>query len=1384
MNKFTIRDTVFLKLLSLVLVSFIIAHTVQAIEQNCQHHCTQVEGTIAAGHSSLARKVPQNSERELPAESFTLWSLNLNRQHNQSAKTTPLQVEEMVVLSSSGKNRAVNFRSGQAEIDPDAALSIKALIKRLKNKKHLRLHFIGHTDNQQLSARARKIYRDNQQLSEVRARKVADYFKKQLGLSDKDVTTEGKAFSQPLATNNTLEGMRKNRRVEMQIWYDRMQALERPALTKESLPAMTICQGEINKQSLLSQFKGFKISVDGQAINSATIEHSADEQRCTDVALEKASVQLQYDNLSLNPALNVTTEIVLKKNQFQIYFSGYSNYLAFIDRAEVRIFSKDNSIQSQPEKIIQLDKNLQGDWKFNFQQPHKFEYVLRVYGNNGHFDETRRQTLALDKAGFKKTGDQHKVFKPEKLLKGYGINQLAIQNINIQGGTLTLHGKNIPQNHKVYFAGREIPVNHSAAFVTQQIVKDGLHRVEVAMLDDHKNGLLFWRDLRFKQHDWFVVALADFTLGQNQTSGPARLVTADEQHFNNRLYKEGRLAFYAKGKKGPYRITVSVDTREEPLKDILRNFSDKSPQQLFRRLDYEDNYAVYGDDSTLIEDAPTQGKIYAKVEDGHSHLLWGNFKTQIKETDLAKIERGLYGVQLQHRGKQTTSYGEDRSQLEIFAASPGTLAAREEYRGTGGSLYYLHHQDITRGSERLRIEIRDKDSDIVLESSSLIAGQDYSIDSLQGRILLTAPLASTADDHLLVRTGGLSGHKVFLVINYEYSPLLENFNELALGGRYSYWFNDHFKMGLTASKQNQTGGDQKLAALDFTWRKTAQTYIKLELAQTDGIGIGAQNSNDGGFSFNAINQNRNPLSPAQALRLESGYSASDLGFNNKGKGRFYYQQREAGFSAPGQLTFYDTRQLGADYTLASDANSKVLLKFDSRNEKGGRDKTAAELDYKFAFNERWGLNAGLRIDDLEDDSGLNTNTGSRTDGTLQLDYQSDSDWSGYGFVQGTFKADGNRRDNNRVGIGGHKQFTDQLAVSAEVSDGDGGVGGSLGSDYQMDDATHIYLNYELDTDRTDNGFNGRNGQLVTGFKSRYSDSVSVYAEERVQSGEGPSGLTHSYGIDYVPDEYWSFGVAMEKGKIEQLSGDFLQRKALAFNMGYQQKGFKYGGKLEYRQDLTTNEKRRNWLIKNNLGYQLNPDWRALLRLDGAFSNSNLGQFFNGDYVESVLGFAYRPINNDRLNMLFKYTYLADLAPADQFTASGQQNSYQQKSHVVAIDTLYELTHRWTVGAKYAQRVGKVRQRRGSGSWFSSKAELMILRADWHVIRRWDLMLEFRKLHSDLAQDRKQGALLALYRHFGEFMKLGVGYNFTDFSDDLTQLDFQSEGWFVNITGKY
>ena len=71
-----------------------------------------------------------------------------------------------------------------------------------------------------------------------------------------------------------------------------------------------------------------------------------------------------------------------------------------------------------------------------------------------------------------------------------------------------------------------------------------------------------------------------------------------------------------------------------------------------------------------------------------------------------------------------------------------------------------------------------------------------------------------------------------------------------------------------------------------------------------------------------------------------------------------------------------------------------------------------------------------------------------------------------------------------------------------------------------------------------------------------------------------------------------------------------------------------------------------------------------------------------------------------------------------------------------------------------------------------------------LVNRWDVFLEARRLDLPDAQDTRSGVMTGIYRHLGSHVKAGVGYNFSDFSDDLTQLDYRHQGMFINLVGKY
>ena len=95
---------------------------------------------------------------------------------------------------------------------------------------------------------------------------------------------------------------------------------------------------------------------------------------------------------------------------------------------------------------------------------------------------------------------------------------------------------------------------------------------------------------------------------------------------------------------------------------------------------------------------------------------------------------------------------------------------------------------------RVRVELRDRVSGLVTGVVNLTPGIDYDIDYLQGRLLLSEPLASTADDHLLIRDGGLRGDDAYLVVRYEYSPGFDELDALSVGGQGHYWFGERVKV--------------------------------------------------------------------------------------------------------------------------------------------------------------------------------------------------------------------------------------------------------------------------------------------------------------------------------------------------------------------------------------------------------------------------------------------------------------------------------------------------------------------------------------------------------------------------------------------------------------
>ena len=301
-----------------------------------------------------------------------------------------------------------------------------------------------------------------------------------------------------------------------------------------------------------------------------------------------------------------------------------------------------------------------------------------------------------------------------------------------------------------------------------------------------------------------------------------------------------------------------------------------------------------------------------------------------------------------------------------------------------------------------------------------------------------------------------------------------------------------------------------------------------------------------------------------------------------------------------------------------------------------------------------------------------------------------------------------------------------------------------------------------------------------------SDTVTLRQESTWdRAGDRPS-LASTFGVTYTPSDMWTYDLGLIYGEREDPATGTLDRRGMSFGVHYTNgEATRAGISGEYRVEDGDDDTldRRTWGFSAYGRQKLSEEFRLLANVDALVSDAN-GDFRDGRYIEANVGMAYRPITNDRLNALFRYTYLEDLPGPDQVNIEGDVNGPRQKSHILSADMAYDLNRQWTLGAKYGFRKAEVETARNSGSFVSNTAHLGVLRLDYHVTSLWDITAEARVMKFVEADVVETGAMVGAWRHFGNNLKVGVGYQFNDVDDDLRRIEGRSEGAFINMVAKF
>ena len=1264
----------------------------------------------------------------------------------------------------------VRFASGKSDISEAAMSDLRRRIDELGTKKNLRVRFIGHTDNERLSDRTASTYGSNQGLSEARARQVAERVQETLGINSNMIEIDGRGDTMPIADNNSTAGRALNRRVDIELVYD-----------------------ETRTDSLVLEKA---VKVDSFAASSEPTH---------------GVVRAIEDRTQLDPRLAVVAESAyLTPEAKSVTFYRYSNYPAFVSRFEVNVFRASDIDRTHPiatlseEPSSQLDVSGSMVWTpQRLRAGEEYVYVLSAIGPDGKSDTTHPralQILPIDERPADAT--------PVDPMSIYGTTALAQQTIPVNGGRVRVWGLDLAPAHTLTVAGEPMPLDKEGKFVLEAHLPQGTYTLPV--VNRNPAGPAMQQDLQLEISDsyLFMVGLANVTFGGNDINNVMEPLSADDR-FSGSTFTSGRLGFYLKGKvKGKYLITAQLDSTEDELKDFTDNLQRQDPRSIFRRLEPDQYYPVYGDDSTTRKDTESQGAGYVRVDWDKSKALWGNFDTGITGNEFATYNRSVYGAQLVYKTNSVTSRGENRITLTAFGSEPNSVAARNEFEATGGSLYYLRNTDIVRGSEKVSIEVRRRDTLLVIERIPLQLGKDYEIDHIQGRILLNRPLSQITRNRndAIIRDRALEGDRVFLIANYEFVPSGFDNDDITAGVRGHVWINSALGLGGTYVNEARAGNDYTLAGGDLSLRYGKGTHLKLEAATSESNQTVSLFSNNGGLTFNTVNIPDASANEGDAYGVEARLNLSDIS-DQQGVAKVWYKKREAGFSSSREtLQTTDSTDMGFEADLRVSERLKLIargneVEFDDQ----AKDRVLS-LQGELRITRK--LDVGLEVRDERRDlevpaAGGGTDT-INSDATLigaRVNYAIDEDTSVYVEGQTSTGESAAFESNDLIAVGVKTRMSEALGLGIEASEGDRGsavVGtvdyrlsdqlaldigagfgdgayGTAGATINLDNGYQLYGSYGIDPDST---VNRQRNVTTIGQRLVLGNGSKLYHEHQWSRARDEDGVTNVFGLDYAVNEYTSISATVQRGELE-LAGEETNRDAYSLGFAIQRENLRLGSRIEYRRDEGAANDFEQWLSSNALEYKASESLRWLTKANYSKTEDKRSGDDAARLAELSVGAAYRPVWTDRWNMLARYTYLDDLVAPQQVL-----NRPDQRSHVASVEGLYKQSSRWEFGLKLAIRRGQIRANRDSGQFFDSGLDLAVGRVRYHITHKWDGLVEYRYVANSELDDARSGALIGAYRHLGRRLKFGAGYNFTDYSDDLTNLDYNNGGWFVDLIGKW
>ncbi|MEW6156818.1 MAG: SdrD B-like domain-containing protein [Verrucomicrobiota bacterium] len=274
---------------------------------------------------------------------------------------------------------------------------------------------------------------------------------------------------------------------------------------------------------------------------------------------------------------------------------------------------------------------------------------------------------------------------------------------------------------------------------------------------------------------------------------------------NGRTRTGGRAAFFLKGKiKGEYLLTAGYDSEKA------------TRERLFRDIQPDEFYPVYGDSSIRGFDAQSTGRLYVRIDKKKSYLLYGDFNTQTtsEARGLGNYNRSLTGVKEHFENKFAS--------VNLWASQDSTRQVIEELpaNGTSGP-YYFNIRDGIVNSEQVEILTRDRNQPSqVVKSEPMTRFLDYEFEPFTGRILFKRPIPSL-DSNL---------NPIFIRVTYEVDQGGDKFWVYGADGQVK--LAERVEIGGSAVRDENPLGLYELYSANSTIKLGPRTFLLGEVAQS------------------------------------------------------------------------------------------------------------------------------------------------------------------------------------------------------------------------------------------------------------------------------------------------------------------------------------------------------------------------------------------------------------------------------------------------------------------------------------------------------------------------------------------------------------------------